>query len=481
MENNSPPLYLPRFGRGLSARLLLLTVLFVLVSQFLFFAPSITRYRMTWLEEKLGEGHLAILAQRSTRGIMLDPELEVQLLDIAGLKIVGLNTVDGRHLVLRGSSPAPIIDKVFDLGRSNFFKDVADVIDSLLNGQQRTIRVMGPSPRARYATVEVVLNEGPLRQALIAYCWELLKTSLFISLATAILLYGALQWLAISPMRLLTQRMVRFRNNPEEDMIDAPLSRRSDELGLAERELTVMQQKLRQALQQKTRLAALGTAVSKINHDLRGILATARLVTDRLVGSGDPQVRKAAPRLVDALDQAVAMCSDTLSFARETPVRPSPTWFSLGQLHQELREDLSEYLLGEKEWMADFGGIQEVFSDKDQLHRVLYNLGENALQMGAKRVAFVVRHLSDRCFYIDIKDDGPGLAPKALENLFIPFKGSARFGGTGLGLAIAREAMRNMGGDLKLMETGPEGTTFRIELPIEIPKTSAEILPFKIG
>lgn len=477
MDEHSSPVKLPRFGRGLSARLLLLTILFVLFSQFLFFAPSIVRYRATWLEQKLGEGHLAILAQRATRGIMLDPELEVQLLDIAGLQIVGLHTIDGRHLVLRGSSPAPVIAATFDLGDRNFIMNFADTMETLLQPRPRVVRIMGPSPRAKYASVEVVLNEGPLHQALIEYSWQFLRASFFISLVAAILLYGALQWLAIRPMRLLTLRMVRFRQNPEQARIEAPLSGRSDELGLAERELTEMQQELRQALQQKTRLAALGTAVSKINHDLRNILATARLITDRLVGSDDPQVRKAAPRLVDALDRAVAMCSNTMSFARETPILPVLSRFSLVDLHDELREDLSEYLKSEKEWLLDLGGVHEVVADRDQLHRVLFNLGENALQMGAHRVAIVARRLPDAKLLIDVKDDGAGLPPKALENLFIPFKGSARAGGTGLGLAIARESLRAMGGDLTLLETGSTGTVFRIELPDLV--LSAEILPFR--
>ena len=476
MEHLSNPQQLPRFGRGLSARFLVLTILFVLLTQLLFFAPSITRYRMNWLEQKLGEGHLAILAQRSTRGFMLDPELEIQLLNIADLKIVALRTIDGRNLIMRGASPAPLIDKMYDLGQSNFFMDLGDVIDSLINGQSRVIRVIGPSPRARYASVEVVLNEGPMRQALISFGGQWLRTSLYITVATAMLLYGLLQWLAIAPMRRLTQRMVRFRNNPEDDSIDIPPSKRGDELGVAERELTEMQVKLRQALQQKTRLAALGTAVTKINHDLRGILATARLVADRLVNSDDPQVRKAAPRLVVALDRAVDMCSDTLNFAKEAPIQPTLTKILLPELHEELREDLSEYLNGEKEWLADFGGVHEFIADQDQLHRVLYNLSENAFQMGAKQVALVVRSVGPKV-QIDIRDDGPGLPPKALEHLFIPFKGSARAGGTGLGLAIARESMKAMGGDLRLLSTGANGTIFRMELPMR--QSSADILPFK--
>jgi hypothetical protein len=68
-------------------------------------------------------------------------------------------------------------------------------------------------------------------------------------------------------------------------------SRRRDEIGIAERELAGMQRDLASMLQQKTRLAALGLAVSKINHDLRNLLASAQLFSDRLVKLPDPQVQ----------------------------------------------------------------------------------------------------------------------------------------------------------------------------------------------
>src|SRR4029077_17496621 len=72
---------------------------------------------------------------------------------------------------------------------------------------------------------------------------------------------------------------------------------------------------------------------------------------------------------------------------------------------------------------------------------------------------------SDGIIGIEVADDGHGLPPRARENLFRPFFGSARPGGTGLGLAIARELMRAQGGDLVLVETTGSGTVFRLTLP----------------
>jgi signal transduction histidine kinase len=105
-----------------------------------------------------------------------------------------------------------------------------------------------------------------------------------------------------------------------------------------------------------------------------------------------------------------------------------------------------------------------IVADRAQMFRVIRNLGENALQMGAKRVTIRAGRNNGKVA-IEIQDDGPGLPPKAVENLFRPFRGSARAGGSGLGLAIARELARVQGGDLRLAESGSRGARFAIELP----------------
>src|SRR3546814_11766643 len=83
--------------------------------------------------------------------------------------------------------------------------------------------------------------------------------------------------------------------------------------------MAAMKEGLRSALRQRTRLAALGTAVNKISHDLRNMLATATLISDRLAMSQDPEVQRITPTLVRAIDRAAALCSATLNFTRETP------------------------------------------------------------------------------------------------------------------------------------------------------------------
>jgi len=456
---------LPNFGWGLSARLLALTVCFVMVSEVLIYAPSIARFRDDWLEDRLATAYLAILALEATPDYMIDPELEIKLLDNAGARLIALRGRDGKNLLMRGSTPANIIiDRSIDLSDQMAPTLIKDAFETLWVGGNRLLRVRGQIPRAGDAWIDIVLDEAPLRQAMISYSWRILGLSIVISLVTAALIFGALQWLLIRPMRKLTQRMVDFRANPEDMSHDDAAARRRDEIGVAEREFLQLQRQIRKALKQRERLAALGTAVSKINHDLRGVLATAQLVADRLAHSDNPEVKKMAPALVRSLDRAIALCSDTLNFTREGPAKPEYSRFPLAEVHGEVGESLGKYLNGTAALKADFAQDFALTADRAQLYRVIHNLAENALQMGAHNVAVRARRAAGRV-EIEIADDGPGLPPKALQSLFVPFKGSARAGGTGLGLAIARELMRVQGGDLKLATNQATGATFVLELP----------------
>jgi len=257
--------------------------------------------------------------------------------------------------------------------------------------------------------------------------------------------------------------MMNFREDPEDASRMIAASGRKDEIGVAERELGVLQKTVRQALGQRARLAALGTAVTKINHDLRNILATARLVTDGLTASAAPEVRRVAPRLVDAIDRAVALCTQTLDFSREGAPPLAPSRFAIAALIDEIGPALG---LSADDLTIDraISPKLTVEADRDQLYRVLLNLARNAVEAGAHRLRFSAAR-EGNAMAIEIVDDGPGLPPKARDNLFRPFFGSARPGGSGLGLAIARELMRAHGGELALVSSTASGTVFRLILP----------------
>src|SRR5690606_1477397 len=104
--------------------------------------------------------------------------------------------------------------------------------------------------------------------------------------------------------------------------------------------LADMQRDLASMLQQKNRLAALGLAVSKINHDLRNMLASAQLFSDRLSTLPDPTVQRFAPKLMHALERAIAFCQGTLSYGRAQEAPPQRREIPLEPLVEDVRETL---------------------------------------------------------------------------------------------------------------------------------------------
>ncbi|MCH8925354.1 MAG: HAMP domain-containing histidine kinase [Proteobacteria bacterium] len=458
-------LSLPPLAKSLSARLLLLTIAFVMLAEVLIYAPSIGRFRLVYLEERLAAAHLAILALEATPDQMIGEDLKRELLDHVGAYSVGLTRPGAGKLMLMVTTPGPV-DASYDLREASFFGLIGDAFMTLMDDGGRILRVVGVSPKDRKTLVEVVLEEAPLRRQMLGYSERILALSLVISLFTAALVYLSLHLLMVRPMRRITESMARFRDDPEDASRIIKPSARSDEVGVAQRELAEMQEGLRGALRQRARLAALGAGITKISHDLRNILATARLVSDRLVESEDPEVRRTAPTLLSAIDRAVNLCAQTLNFTSEGAPAVDLSRFDLGELVREVGASLPEQLNGQAAWHSLIEENFEVSADREQLHRVLSNLGQNAVQAGATKVEVAARRDDDR-FVIDVTDNGPGLSPRARAHLFKPFAGSSHPGGTGLGLAIARELMRAHGGDVQLERSTSEGTSFRLILPAD--------------
>jgi signal transduction histidine kinase len=340
---------------------------------------------------------------------------------------------------------------------------VKDALVALLQGHDRVLRVIAPSPRAPEATLEVLLDERPMRQAMYGYSWRVLGLSLVISFLTAVLVYLSLQWLMVRPIAQLIEGITRFRMHPEDEGA-AILPNRNDEIGVAQREFADMQRDIRAALRQKARLAALGSALAKINHDLRNTLTTAMLVSDSIANSADPQVRRLVPRLLGAIDRATTLCQRTLQFARDDNAPIDESSFSLGSLLADVAaaeiEDRTPVT-----FLLTAGGEIELRADREQLFRAISNLFLNAVQSGAHNIRASGRIEND-AIVIDINDDGPGIPATVRQRLFQPFAATTRDRGSGLGLVICREIMTAHGGDVALAETGPTGTTFRLRLPL---------------
>ena len=282
----------------------------------------------------------------------------------------------------------------------------------------------------------------------------------------------------VRPMQRITRSMERFRVDPEDPAAHIMLSGRRDEIGRAELELDRMQADLRAALHSRARLAALGEAVAKINHDLRNMLTSAQIASERLAALKDPKVSQALPRLERALDRAVRLASDVLAYGKTQEPAPEIRTLPLGPVVEMAAEDAGLSEDGVR-LVDEIPAGAQVSADPDQLHRILANLMRNAreaieqqegrLAPGVIRVALAQ---ADGTSVVRVADNGPGVPERARERLFQAFAGSTRPEGAGLGLAIARELALGHGGDLALAETGPDGAAFELRLPGAPPRAS---------
>ena len=454
---------------GLSARLLLLTILFVLLAEGLILGPALASYEERWLTDRVRAAELASLAVEAAPAGVVSDEIAGELLEGAGVVLVAVQT-DGIRRLLLAAPRMERTPELVDLRQQNTLASLAAPFRTLGPWGPRMLRVVARAQFRKAEFVEIVVSDAPLRRDLINYLLGLLGVTAFISLVAGGLIYLTLNFFLVRPIRKITESMERFAAKPEDPAVRLRLSGRRDEIGRAEVELSRMQDDLAAALQSKARLAALGEAVAKINHDLRNMLTSAQMASERLAGSGDPRVTKALPRLERALDRAVRLAEDVLAYGRSEEQAPDQRAVALELAVEAAGEDAGLSTEGHP-LVRDIPEGFAVQADPDHLHRILVNLFRNARQAmetppGRPGQVSLTASSADGLARILIADQGPGVAPKAQARLFQPFVSSARPGGAGLGLSIARELARANGGDVELRSTDEQGAVFELRLPL---------------
>ncbi len=470
------PVRVPRFG--LSGKLLVFTILFVMIAEVLIYVPSVANFRVTWLKDRLATGYTAALVLDAAPNGVVSDSLAKQILDSIGARAVAMKMGERRRLLAVGDMPPPVTD-TFDMRNVSAFDSIIDAFKMMLDTRDDVMRVVGPAPMGG-EYIELVMDEPMLRKAMLRYSVDILLLSLVISGITAALVYITLHYMFVRPMRRITANMMAFRADPENPDRIIVASAGADEIGVAERELATMQTELASMLHQKSRLAALGLAVSKINHDLRNLLSSAQLFSDRLAKLPDPGVQRFAPKLMRALERAIAFCQSTLSYGRVQEPPPERRQILLEPLVEEVHETLGLGPDAPIRWICAVERGLVVDADYDQLFRILLNLARNAVQALESRAAGdpgrdqirITGRREGAVVVIEVSDTGPGFSEQARAHLFEAFQGSTRTGGAGLGLAIAAELVRAHGGEIHLVE-GTIGATLRLTIPDRAVELSA--------
>lgn len=451
---------------GLSGKLLLLTLGFILIAEFLTFIPAITSFEQRWLQDRLD--HVGLAAGLLDGGAAV-PDRETALLTATGATWARIAPT-GRPAWSTGARPAdPDPSRTVRVGDGGLLAgDPIETFGALVAAPER-VAIAG---RISDGTeIETIIAGDLLSRALRDYTARFASFAAAISLVTMALVYGSLRQIVVQPLRRMARAMEAFAARPERPDTRIEPSRRRDEIGDAEARLAALQSELARMLTEQRRLAELGLAVSKINHDLRNLLASAQLLSDRLRTVADPAVQRIAPKIMATLDRAVFYTQTVMEYGAAHEAPPERRLVSLSRLLDEVMDvaGLADHTTIELVRTVPRG--LEIDADPEQLFRVLLNLVRNARQaLESGRETSVVRRLTVSAerqggvVRIRVGDTGPGVPDRARENLFRAFHGSVRAGGSGLGLAIADEIVRAHGGRIALVG-GPPGAVFEIVLP----------------
>jgi len=470
-ENPAPRARLKRsILGGLSGRLLVLTIIFVMIAEVLIFVPSVANFRNVWLQNHLDTAETASIVYLDDSETMLSNKAQEDLLKATQSLSVSIR--EGSVSRLMASMPTyNNVSENINLGIMQPVESLRSALSTLFFGGERTYQVSGPM-KSRQAEIKLVQEDKYLRDALLNYARNILLISLVISLITASLVFLTLYWMIVRPIIRLSSNMDEFSRHPENRALVYNPTGRGDELGIAEERLSALQSDLQTTLRQKQHLAELGLAVSKINHDLRNILASALLFSDRLAGISDPTVQRFAPKLVKTIERAVEYTRSVLAYGKAMESAPKLRTHQLAGIIDEVGESLGIEHSSGFEWHNGVDADITVNCDPEQIFRAVLNLGRNAVQAmaDAPSPASVSRleitaSQNSADTRIRVRDTGPGIPDHQKPKLFAAFQSSGKSGGTGLGLAIAAELVRAHGGTIELEKSDGAGSVFLITLP----------------
>jgi len=452
------------FISRLSGKLLVLTILFVLLAEAVIFFPSASNHRHNWLQERaISAGHLALAlngAQENYDRMILSETF----MNDTDISVVSTET-DGTSQLVLGFPPETTDFELIDLRKPMPGMQLRATLASFTE-KEGYFRVLAKPPPGEFQTLEYLVPKLALQQEMEQYYRNILGLSVLIAIITGILLYSVLRFMIIKPLQCLSDDVEDFQGDPSAPLKVKRTHNRKDEIGDLSRSFTEMQEGVQASLEQRKRLADLGLAVSKINHDLRNVLTSAQLVSDRLAMDKDERVKKMGERLVRAVDRGVRIAENVLEYGSEKDEILDLGTVNLSQIAGEAAKDtLTRFPDVAFENVIDPG--LQVKADADHTYRIFQNLIRNAAQALAgkpdAKVKVEARNGGNKV-YTTLSDNGPGLPEKVRETIFTPFSTSGGRGRTGLGLTISKELAEAQGGKIALVNSDEQGTMFELTL-----------------
>jgi PAS domain S-box-containing protein len=241
-----------------------------------------------------------------------------------------------------------------------------------------------------------------------------------------------------------------------------------------------LEKKLEQQIIQSERLAAMGQMIGgfahELNNPLTSILGMSELLQE---GEAPESVRKQMVVLQQQARRAAEIVQNLMYFSR--PPAPGKSPIDLGELVQRTLH-LHAYSLRKSNITVDFlkeASIPAVRGDAHQLMQVFLNLilnSEQAMREVRDRGTLRIRiEKNEKSVAVTFQDDGPGISPEILPNIFDPFYTTKRPGrGTGLGLSICKAILREHSGNVEAASGPGGGAVFTVTLPLASLATPSE-------
>ena len=201
-------------AHSLAGRLLLLTILFVMVSEALIFFPAIGRFWRNQLDTRIEMAEVAILPFTELQERQLSAGTRRELLTRAGAIAVMLQRPDQHELFLADEMPRQV-DLTIDMRRTGLFDAICEAVESLIEGDNRLLHVLAPTRIRGAETIEVIVREAPIRRQVASSARRLLVEALLTSIATGVLVFLSLYYVVVRPMARLMRGMTGFRTIPK--------------------------------------------------------------------------------------------------------------------------------------------------------------------------------------------------------------------------------------------------------------------------
>ena len=462
-------------SRRLSGKLLLMTIGFVMLAELVIFIPSAATFRQNWLIERAQQAGLLAQALTGVPNYEASEILTQQFMRDTDVTMMSAKRNGMSEFMLGQPPPEKVELRLIDLREERRLPRFRDAFRSFFAKDNNCLRILYHSPVAGQDVLELIIPEDKLRNAMRGHFKNIFWLSVLIALITGLLIYLAMLALIVRPIEKLAKGLSDFRQDPEKRQSNLKPTNRKDEVGQLEREFHDMKQSVRASFKQRERLATLGLAMAKINHDLRNVLTSASLVSDRLASDQDERISKMGSRLTRAIDRGVKLTGELLNYSQSGGEEPEVESVRISLLLGEVAGDtLGNFGAGPRKinFINKVETDVKVTADPDHTYRIFQNLFRNAAQAmagmredNAQRDLTVEAIAAGEGITIRVIDTGPGMPDKAKNNLFKAFAGSTGSGNTGLGLTISKELAQDQNGDLILESTSKTGTIFNVTIP----------------